>query len=76
MANTALGLIGSIAFLAILGLNALLLFRNAPRLLAALRLTGAKGTVVVFAPTGESNVIALHPRGQVSPAGSALRLAA
>lgn len=74
----ALGLVGSLAFLAMLGLNLALLARYAPRLVSALRMPVARGTIVELVPTGEPNVVMLRPRRAdgVSPAGSALRLAA
>ncbi len=72
------GLLASLALLAMLGLNLALLARHAPRLASALRMAGARGNIVEFIPTGEPNVVMLRPRRNdaVSPAGSALRLAA
>lgn len=63
---TALGLIGPLAFMAAVALNAGLLWRAAPRLLQAL--AGVRATVVpaMIAPDGESNVVPLRPR--LSPA--------
>ena len=59
---TTLGLLGPLALLAALALNAALLWRASPRLLQALG--GARALVVParIRPDGESNVVALRPR--------------
>jgi hypothetical protein len=66
---TALGLLGPLAFLAAIVLNAALLWRASPRLLQAL--AGVRPTLVpaMIRPEGESNIVPLRPR--VSPAVAA-----
>ncbi len=63
---TALGLIGPLALLAALSLNAALLWRAAPGLRRALAGIGPTIATVAALPGGESNVVALRPR--LSPA--------
>lgn len=63
---TALGLLGPLALLAAVALNAGLLWRATPRLVQALG--GARPLIVParIVPGGESNVVPLRPR--LSPA--------
>lgn len=59
---TALGLVGPIALLGALALNAVLLWRAAPGLRMAIAGTGPDLVPVAIRPDGESNVIPLQPR--------------
>ncbi len=59
---TALGLLGPIALLAALGLNAGLLWRAAPGLAQALAGPQPQRIPARIVPEGESNVVALRPR--------------
>ena len=59
---TAFGLFGLSAFLAVLGVNILLLWRHAPSLAEALGFSASRG-VVLTCPEGEPNVVLLRPRG-------------
>lgn len=78
MASPAdLALVGPLAFLALVALNALLLRRHAGSLVEALLGRGHAPRAVEGRPPGESNVVALRPAPVVRPsARPALRLAA
>lgn len=59
---TALGLVGPIALLGALALNAVLLWRGAPGLRTAILGTGPALVPVGIRPDGESNVVPFQPR--------------
>jgi hypothetical protein len=74
----ALGLLGPISLLAVLGLNALLLWRASPAFARALGGTARPRLVVAFAPDGESNIIPFPAgrRAAFSPSRPEVRRAA
>ncbi len=76
MTATALGLLGPLALIAALGLNAMLLWRAAPAFSRALG--GARPLLVParFKPEGESNVVALRPRVEATAGRPVRQLAA
>ena len=71
---TVFGLFGLTAFLAVLGVNILLLWRHAPRLASALGFAEAHGEMVLPLPEGEPNVVLLRPRAVLQPGGCAAPL--
>lgn len=73
---TVFGLFGLSAFLAVVGVNLVLLWRHAPQLSAALGFAEARGKLIVQQPEGEPNVVMLRPRAMPCPGLSPVRLAA
>lgn len=75
---TTFGLFGLAAFLAMLGVNGVLLWRHAPRLTAALGFAGSRGEIMGLVPEGDPTVVRLQPRPMPRHAACAapVRLAA
>ena len=73
--STVFGLFGLFAFLAMLGVNALLLWRHAPRLASALGFAEGRGEWIRPAPEGDPNVVRLRPVSR-RVAAAPVRLAA
>jgi hypothetical protein len=73
---TVLGLLGPIALLAALGLNAGLLWRAAPGLARALAGPQPMRIPARMLPEGESNVVPLRPRQDAAAIHRSHRLAA